>query len=77
MQVNQAEDLANLAAAYESGINPFAFSHELSEVTDCDYCGNISLCHEHAGGTRCKACKQLHENELNEHYDRMEAMFPF
>jgi len=26
-------------------------------VTDCDYCGEISCCEEHYGGTICDACK--------------------
>lgn len=34
----------------------------MSFVTDCDYCGDISLCFEDEGhGTCCLACAEEHE----------------
>lgn len=28
-------------------------------VTDCDYCGEMALCHnDNAGGTRCQSCAE-------------------
>ena len=28
-------------------------------VTDCDYCGEMALCHnDNGGGTRCNSCKE-------------------
>ena len=45
-------------------------------VTDCDYCGNISLCFEDAGmGTCCSRCEEKQDTEdihwlrFNEHED--------
>ncbi len=56
-------DLANLATAYNSGIDPFAFEHPIESVaTDCDYCGEIRLCHPRNGGTCCMSCKRTLDN---------------
>lgn len=33
-------------------------------VTDCDYCGEIALCHDDgSGGTRCGSCKRRQEEK--------------
>lgn len=40
----------------------------MSRVTDCDYCGEISLCFEdEAGGTCCHACDREDDGQPDEY----------
>lgn len=31
--------------------------------TDCDYCGRITICHEHFGGKICNLCERLEDDD--------------
>jgi hypothetical protein len=50
-------------------------THKMDFVTDCDYCGQISLCFEdEAGGTCCHSCDREDDydgqpDEAQEWYD--------